>query len=400
MLFTYPRWCKSIRMQIEAWSVILPLLTRRRRRLLCLVFLASAANYCIAQKPQVAKPTVARSVSAAIDDAIQRQIKKYNIPGLAIAVTRGNRTIYSRAYGWADLENRAPATPKTLFRVGSITKPITATAAFVLAEHRRLDLDASVQRYCATFPEKPEPVTTRELLAHLGGVRGFRTDDGAAAEIFNATHYDSLTKTMALFANDALVARPGTRYEYSHYGYELVGCVLEGAAGQDFEHALRAAVFTPAGMTATRLDDTNQIIPHRSSAYTHTEDRSTRKARYLDTSNRIAAAGLLSTANDLARFAIALDSGKLLPASSLRNMWSEQVAQDGTHTGYGLGWMIREHDGKLVAAHTGELPGASSILYVIPDEHVAFTVLANTDAAGLWPLANRLADVLSDAHER
>src|SRR5262249_30886773 len=125
-----------------------------------------------------------------------------------------------------------------------------------------------------------------------------------------------------------------------------------------------------------------------------------RNARYLDTSNRMAAAGLLSTANDLARFAIALDSGKLLPASTVRNMWREQQTEDGEHTSYSLGWMIRDYNGTLVAAHTGELPGASSILYLLPDKHISFVVLANTDAAGLWPLANQLADLLTGVGER
>lgn len=388
--------------------------------MLCLAFVLAAMNQSMAADQGKQKSAGPKRLSQAIDAAVQQQIKKYNIPGLAIAVTRGNGIIYSRAHGWADLENRVRATPETLFRIGSITKTITATAALVFAERGKLDLDAPVERYCSSFPEKPEAVTTRELLGHLAGVRGFRGDGASSPEIFNAAHYDHLSDSIALFGNDPLVAKPGTRYEYSHYGYDLVGCVLEGAANHDFEYVLRSkvfnaggavgprlqfkdvvrgAVFDVAGMKASRLDDSTEIIANRSRTYTHAEDGSIRNARYLDTSNRIAAAGLLSTANDLARFAIALDSGRLLPAAAIRSMWREQATEDGKQTGYGLGWMIRDHNGTLVAAHTGELPGASTILYIMPDKHVAFAVLANTDAAGLWPLANRLADLLGESDQ-
>ena len=408
-------------MPVEDSPVTLPRMNCRKPALLCFATAVAAVNCCVAAERGSQKTAAGKPLSAAIDAAVQEQIKKYKIPGLTIAVTKGDGIIYSRAYGWADLENRVRVTSRTLFRIGSITKPITATAAFVFAGRGKLDLDAPVQRYCSWFPEKPEPVTTRQLLAHLGGVRGFRADDGDSSEVFNAIHYDRLYKSIALFANDPLVARPGTRYEYSHYGYELVGCVLEGAAEQGVEHILRAdplgdggmvasrpwfegvlrgAVFIPAVMSATRLDDTSQIIANRSRTYTHAEDGTIRNARYIDTSNRMAAAGLLSTANDLARFAIALESRKLLPEPVVRTMWSEQTTEEGKKTGYGLGWMIRDHNGTLVAAHTGELPGASSILCIMPDRHISFVVLANTDAAGLWPLANRLADLLTDAQER
>ena len=409
-------------MPVDDSPVTSPRMNRGKRALLCLATALAVVNCCVAAERGSQKTTAGKPLSAPIDAAVHEQIKKYNIPGLTIAVTQGNRIVYSRAYGWADLENRVRVTPETLFRIGSITKPITATAAFVFAGRGKLDLDAPVQRYCSYFPEKPEPVTTRQLLAHLGGVRSFHSDDGASSETFNATHYDRLYKSITLFANDPLVASPRARYEYSHYGYELVGCVLEGAANHDFERVvvasaflrskwltynplqfedvLRGAVFIAAGMSATRLDDTSQIIANRSHTYTHAEDGTIRNGRYIDTSNRMAAAGLLSTANDLARFAIALESGKLLSVTAVRNMWLEQTTEDGKRTGYGSGWMIRDHNGTLVAAHTGELPGASTILCILPDKHISFVVLANTDAAGLWPLANRLADLLTDAQER
>jgi serine beta-lactamase-like protein LACTB, mitochondrial len=360
---------------------------RVEAELFCFVFICTALNHCIA-----IEGANERSLSQHIDALIRAQIRNYNIPGLSVAVTRQNRTVFSRSYGWADLENRVHVTSETLFRIGSITKPITATAAM----RRQLDLDQPVQGYCRSFPQKSWPVTTRDLLAHLGGVRGFTPESGRSSELFSNTHYDHLSDSIALFANDPLAAKPGTRYEYSNYGYDLIGCVLEGASGKSFEDLLRSTVFKLAGMTVSKIDDSTEVIPNRSRSYAHAKDGSIRNAACIDTSNRIAAAGLLSSADDLTRFVLALESGKLLHSPVLESMWTEQRTTGGNATGYGLGWMIRNHRDTPVVAHTGELPGASTILYIMPSKHVSFVVLADSDAAGLWKLADRLADLLTD----
>src|SRR5215813_2389764 len=203
---------------------------RKRREMLCAVFLCAAMHDC-ASFAAADKNALSRS----IETLTQEQIKNYKIPGLAIAVTLENRVVYSGSYGWADLEGGVRVTSKTLFRIGSITKPITATTAMMLAEQRHLDLDLPVERYCAPFPQKPWRVTTRDLLGHLAGVRGFGPGSTSSPELLSNTHYDQLKDTLALFANDPLVAEPRTRYEYSNYGYDLIGCVLEGASEKTFE---------------------------------------------------------------------------------------------------------------------------------------------------------------------
>ena len=305
--------------------------------------------------------------------------------------------IFSESYGSADLESRAPVTRDTLFRIGSITKPITATAALILEQNRQVVLDRPVQDYCTSFPAKSWPVTTRELLGHTAGIRGFQA--GEKSELFNETHYETSGESLSVFVNDALVAQPGTTYVYSHYGYDLIGCVLEGASGKPFGDLLQTLIFSPAGMTATREDDVRRIIPGRSRSYTHAKDGSVVNARYVDSSNRIPAAGLLSTAEDLARFALTLQSGRLLSLRRVHEMWIQQSTLDGKVTGYGLGWMMHDHNGIKAVAHTGEEPGASTILYLMPDDGASFAILTNTDAAGLWKLADKIADLLHVANE-
>jgi serine beta-lactamase-like protein LACTB, mitochondrial len=382
---------KVCQMSVIHRAVFGRLATHASSSLLCLAAICILANDIGAQEAGHA------SLPDAIDALVQQQIKSYSVPGLSIAVTRQGQIVFSRSYGWADIENQVRVTGETLFRIGSITKSVTAAAALMLAQRHELDLDAPVQRYCASFPEKPWPVTTRELLAHIGGVRGFRTAPGVSPELLGDTHYEHLADSIALFANDPLVAKPGTRYEYSNYGYDLIGCVLEGASGKRFDDLLHTLIFSPAGMTTTTLDDSLRIVPKRSRNYTHAKDGSLRNAKCLDTSNRIPAAGLLSTADDLVHFVLALESGKLLAAAQVRQMWTEQTTDEGKRNGYALGWMIHDHNSATAVAHTGEQPGSSTILYVMPDKRSSLAILANTDAAGLWKLADQLADLLDQS---
>src|SRR5579864_6563553 len=127
-----------------------------------------------------AQPAGPSSLPDRINALIERHIKTYNVPGLAVRVIQHGQVVFSKNYGWTDLENRVPVADDTLFRIGSITKPLTATAALALAQRGQLDLDAPVERYCPAFGEKPWPPTTRQLLAPLGGIRSFRTEGGVS----------------------------------------------------------------------------------------------------------------------------------------------------------------------------------------------------------------------------
>src|SRR5215831_8298726 len=306
------RWCKSMKMfTLHGVRYFARLL--RIQSNVGVLFLLLNGSIAMHVRAQESSGT---SLADGMDALVQQQIKSYNIPALSVTATRQGNIIFSKRYGWADLENRVPVTDKTLFRIGSITKTITATAALILAERGQLNLDKQVQHYCSAFPEKPWSVTTRELLAHMGGVRGFRSQGNLPMELYSDVHYERVADSIALFANDPLVAKPGTRYLYSNYGYDLIGCVLEGASGKRFDDLLQNIVFLPAAMTATALDDRLQIIPGRSHNYAHARDRSIRNAKCIDTSNRTPAAGLLSTTDDLARFVLALESGKLLSTTS------------------------------------------------------------------------------------
>ena len=196
-------------------------------------------------------PAAVRAVEAAISATMSAE----HIPGLSVAVVTHGEVQWSSGYGQSDVENAVPASAETVYRLASVSKPITAVAAMQLAEQGKLDLDAPVQKYVAVFPQKPWPVTTRALLGHLAGIRHY-----AEGEFESTRHYNTLMEALHLFQDDPLVQEPGTKYLYSTYGYTLVGVVVEAIVGTPFAEQVKKAVFEPAGMTGARVDDVFEIV--------------------------------------------------------------------------------------------------------------------------------------------
>ncbi|MFL5571671.1 MAG: serine hydrolase domain-containing protein, partial [Gemmatimonadaceae bacterium] len=181
-----------------------------------------------------AAPAVAIAASAADRRAIDSAraimlagMRRSGIPGASVTVLRNGREIWSEGLGVADLENNLPVTPLTKFRIGSVSKPITAVAMAALVEEGKLDLDAPIQKYVPAFPVKKYPITARELAGHLAGIRHYSGD-----EFLSNRHYANVTSSLDIFKNDTLLFRPGDKYSYSTYGFVLLSAVVEGAAGE------------------------------------------------------------------------------------------------------------------------------------------------------------------------
>ncbi len=316
--------------------------------------------------------------AARADELVRAAIAESRLPSLSVAVARDGAIVYAAAQGLADVEHSVPASPRSVYRLGSITKVFTAAAALALAEDGELDLDAPVARTCPAFPAKPHEITVRQLLGHLGGVRHY--DYRRFEEDFlNRTRFESLEAALAKFAGDPLVAAPGTKFHYSSWGYVWVGCALEGAAGRPYGELLRETVLGPAGLTATTLDRPAEIVPHRARGYSRAEDGSWQNAVYFDASDRYPAGGLLGTPSEVARFAAELLAGRVLSPSSLERMLAPQKTLAGEETGAGLGWSLS--DDRREAFHGGTSVGASSFLYLLPEERLAVVLATNLS---LW----------------
>jgi serine beta-lactamase-like protein LACTB, mitochondrial len=343
--------------------------------------------------PAIAQSALSAATASLIDQIVEKARTEQKLPAVAVAVSLKGKIIFSKAYGFADLENNVPATTQTLIRTASVAKPMTAVGALELVEQGKLDLNAPIQKYCPQFPVKKWPITTRELLGHLSGIRWY---EGKETE--STVHYHSTVDGMIIFKDDPLVAPPGEKYNYSTYGYTVVGCVMEGASGEKYPQYMVEHVFRPAGMTHTIVDDF-AIVPHRASGYEKDENGNVINARLMDSSYKIPGGGFVSNAEDLVRFANAVMTDKLLKLSTVEMMWTSQKTTDGKETHYGLGWGISELEGIRIVAHTGGQQGTSTSLLAMPSRDYASAVMINMQYIDAAQINRTITRVVVDAEK-
>jgi serine beta-lactamase-like protein LACTB len=341
--------------------------------------------------------TLSAAQRETLEATLSAEWSRWNAPGLSAAIVADRSLVWSRGLGLADLEQRVPATQATVYRIASISKTITAVAVMQLAEQAKLDLDAPIQRYCPAFPEKPWPITARHLMAHLGGIRGYLSME----ELYNTHHYTNLVEPLALFKDDPLQFEPGTQFSYTTYGYTVLGCVIEGASGMTYVDYVREHILQPAGMSYTRPDDVYTIIANRAQSYRKAPNGEIQNAPLTDTSYKIPGGGWCSTAEDLAKFAVAVQTDGLVAKDTVEQMFTRQKTRDGRDIPFGLGWAIGERNGHQEVWHTGALQGVSTILYMQPEQRFAAVVLLNVSGLATPPatapvlgLARQLAEIV------
>lgn len=329
----------------------------------------------------VAAPVAAVQVTPQQADIIASIVSKYlalhPTPAVSVAVWEGQGPIWTRAWGKADLENDVPATPRTIFRLASISKPFTAVAVMRLIEMGKLSLDAPVQRYLPKFPKKKWPITVRQLLCHQSGIRHNR-----ATDYYNTRHFSSVTESLDVFAKDPLLFEPGTRTLYSTFGYVLLGAIIEAVTGRPYADFVRDEVLVPARIETMRPDDVFAIIPHRASGYRVRKDGAIENAALVDTSHKTPGGGWLGTAADPIRLTRALLLGGILKDDTRALMWTPQRLKNGSPTGFGLGWEISQERGLHLIEHSGGQQGANDHLAFSPDRQLVVCVLMNLEDGG------------------
>ena len=338
---------------------------------------------CVAVANAPAEAALPQDKIDAVEKLLIAKMAADEIPGLSVAIVQDGKLAWANGYGLSDVENSVRATSTTAYRTASIGKSMTATAIMQLVEHGKIDLAEPIQNYCPSFPAKRWPVTTRHLLTHTSGIRhygGSRNEQ----ELFNTRHYDSVIEALEIFRDDPLEFEPGTRFQYTSFGYNVLGCVVEGASGERFLEYMRSHVFEPAAMQATRDDDPAAIIARRANGYIHTEKGELRNSRRVDMSSKMPAGGFITTAEDLARFAAALIDHRLVRGETLEAMRTAPTLRNGELTTYGLGWRVSDPEdlwyGEREMLHGGGTPQVSGILYLLPERRFAVALLMNLEA--------------------
>ena len=332
-----------------------------------------------------------QSYSKAIAEASRRiteQMQVQKLPGVAVAVSIRDEIVWSEGLGLADLENGVPVDPeRSLFRIGSISKTLTAASLAVLYEQKLIDLDAEVQTYCSDFPYKDHPITVRQVGGHLAGIRHYR-----GVEFLSAKRYPDIRTSLRIFQDDSLLFVPGTKYSYSSYGWNLLSYVVEAVAKTEFLKYMKNAVFQPLLMAHSQADFPEEITPGRVRFYQQS-DRKLVNCPFVDNSYKWAGGGFLSTAHDLIQFGEAHLYHRLVSKETFEQFSNSQKLNDGTSTGYGIGWRIgTDKFENRWMGHSGGSVGGVSMFRLYPEYEMVIVVLTNTSHANIGNLTSEIAN--------
>jgi serine beta-lactamase-like protein LACTB, mitochondrial len=326
------------------------------------------------------------------------------LPGLSVAVAVDGDIVWSEGFGWAD-NSHTPVTPLTRFRLGALSKPLTAAAVALLHDRGRLDLDAPIQRYVPAYPEKPWTVTTRQLMGDVAGVHRIRGDNNDAMPV---SHCASLDQAVAMLADDPLLFEPSTEHRYSIWGWVLVSAVVQGAAGEPFARFMTRQVFEPLAMERTVVAETDGV-----DGVTSFDSPSSvlgirigvEEASRPEYSCLYGAGAFLSTPTDLVRLGSAMLKPGLLKADTIAAFHTPTRLVSGASTTYALGWTVSRvqlaGEPARMVSHRGSPMGGTVSLLTFPDLGVAIATAANvTDARGVNPFALQVAEAFTRHQNR
>lgn len=319
-------------------------------------------------------------------------MKKQNISGLSVSVGSAGKILWAEGFGYADLENRVPVTIRSRFRMGSVSKSITSVAIGKLIQERKLDPDKSVSFYVPSFPAKRFEFTSRQLATHTAGIRHYGAGDPLACP----KKYGSVRESLAIFSEDSLLFAPGTSFNYSTYGYNLLAAVIENVSGSDYLSYMLKQVFLPLGMSETCADYSDSIVLNRVRFYERKKS-GLANAALVDNSYKWAGGGLLSTPVDLVKMGLGLIEFTALEKQTVSMLFTPQKLSDATNTNYAFGWRVgQDRNGKRIVHHGGLIDGGRTFLMLYPDDDLVIAIAANMSGANInIPDAETIANFFS-----
>lgn len=327
---------------------------------------------------------------------LEKAVSAQECIGIAAGISVNGALKWQEGAGFSDLENSLAFEAATLTRIASITKPMTAIAIMQLFEEGKLDLDVPIQTYLPAFPVKQEgKMTIRQLLQHASGLGGYQSDK----EQENEKNYPTLADAVAIFQDRDLISEPGKAFNYSTYGYVVLGLIIEKVSGQSYEAYLQTNIWDKAGMTQTGIEYADKRITNQATTYHRNSKGKIKAVKPTNLSDRIPGGGVYSCATDLLKFGDAVLNNRLISARTLNLMLEDpQLKKEGN--AYGFGWYLYGENPKYgnVFGHNGTQTGASAFLMLLPDQKTAIAVLSNTSGAmqRVSDIAVKLFDVVGN----
>lgn len=311
-----------------------------------------------------------------IDEFVEQHMNSHNIPGVAVAVIKGDQIIFSNAYGLSNLALQTSTTPQSVFEIASLTKPLTASAILRLVDNEKLELDRPITDYLEDVPAAWSEITTRNLLSHTAGFPEqliVGCDGAASLNVSTKAQLQMIVDSPALFP-------AGSGSAYSDPGYFLLGMIIEAVSGHKYSDAMRELLFDPANMSHSSLLNQWEIVPLRVSGYTMREGRILNARR--DWQHELPSFfGVMSNVNDISNFAISYMNNELFSKHIRSQMESVSRLNSGAQATvwgrpYGLGWLVGDYRGRKVVEHGGF---SGTHLMIFPDDDFAVVALTNLD---------------------
>jgi serine beta-lactamase-like protein LACTB len=346
----------------------------------------------------------------------EKAVSSPSVPGLSVAIADRNGIVWSKGFGYSDLENMVPMTKETKLRIGSVAKVITTAALMRLYEQGKVNLDSDIRELVTEWPKKHKNITLNHLTSHTSGIRHYKHSHTADESLSNIK-YKNTIDALNIFKNDPLKFTPGTEFSYSTYGWTLISAVMEKATGtKDFKAIIFDEVIAPLNLDNTTFDENDVVIKNRQRPYTYSHGK-LYNSQEVDVSYKYAGGGFLSTPSDIVNFAIAHTKFSFLKEDTLNMMFKNTKLIDGSDNIFGIGWevgfnrhivkamahakanvdqlrIMKEHP-KSVMHSGGSVGGTTMMILCIEHEH-SVTVVKNVGhepTANVFSLALRTLDL-------
>ncbi|MBC8353308.1 MAG: serine hydrolase [Planctomycetes bacterium] len=327
-------------------------------------------------------------------DAILQDESRPNQPGVAVLVSRGGKVLFSKGYGLANTTNNISISPKTKFRIGSVTKQFAAAAILKLQEEGKLSVTDKLTKFIPDYPRGDE-VTLHHLLTHTSGITSYTSKADFYEHVTEAIEPEAL---IASFKNDEIDFAPGEKFSYSNSGYFLLGHIVAKISGKSFDEYLKDTFFEPLGMKDSGIHRADLNLPHEAKGYSFVDSKF-QDALNWDMSRAGAAGAIYSTVEDLQRWNEGVFGGKVLQPKSLVAAFTKAQTKANDNTmSYGYGWMVGEQRGLQKIHHSGGLQGFSSYLARFPKQNLTIAVLHNAlpGSGDLEPVG--IAAIIAEAY--
>ncbi len=350
--------------------------------------MALLAGLALLPAPLLSAPLRAQAALDSVDRFIRAELERQRIPGMSVAVLRGDSILLAKGYGYANLELRVPASDSTIYQSGSVGKQFTSAAVVSLVREGRIGLDDPIGKYLKEAPSAWRKVTIRHLLTHTSGIPDY------TSPLINFRQDYTEDQLAKLYAGYSLEFQPGATWSYSNTGYALLGIIIHRVSGQFYGDWLRDRVFQPLGMRTARVISESDLVMNRAAGYEMRKGEIKNQDWVSPSLNTTADGALYLTVQDMARWAIGLNHARMPDSTGLAMSWTPVKLNDGGTYPYGFGWSVEEQRGHPRIGHGGSWQGFRTSIERYPEYDLTVIAMANADVAEPGLVTTGIAGIL------